>query len=374
MCSCLLVYSLLIISFKCFNARFENVFAIHRQIFYLLQSIYLFFSKIRWHLIWCAKHHSCNCEQHFLILLHQILFKYHQIILSFIVDEAGDQAGVEGIKVAKDLVEPRRFSETVAIDNSQTSENALKLDLPKKTKSEVLLRSVSLPRGMSMKVELDSPLSVTDKKQINLKQSVEAISTMRQEMMIPLIQNRSFSETVAIDNSKQEEMLLQLRQFNKAQLSVERQSAPRPVKVEVEISHPTKELSHCEYQRKRRVEVIQTQRQEMKLQIEGGEPVFLDELVSHKVMDGEQVKFQCHVKGNPMPEITWKHNGKIVFDNPDVRTVYKKEIGEATLLILEAFPQDTGVYECIAVNKYGKASTVAHLNVEGMANFCIVTS
>ena len=96
----------------------------------------------------------------------------------------------------------------------------------------------------------------------------------------------------------------------------------------------------------------------------------LDNLIHYimiimQVMDGDQVKFRCHVQGNPMPEISWKHNGKLVFDNPDVRTVYARETGEAVLMILEAFPQDTGVYECIAVNKYGRAVSVTNLTVEG---------
>ena len=66
-----------------------------------------------------------------------------------------------------------------------------------------------------------------------------------------------------------------------------------------------------------------------------------------------------------MPEITWYHNGKVVYDNPDFRTSYNKETGEVTLFIVEVFPQDTGAYECVGVNKYGRAETRAQLLVEG---------
>ena len=82
-------------------------------------------------------------------------------------------------------------------------------------------------------------------------------------------------------------------------------------------------------------------------------------------MDGEEVKFICRVAGNPIPEISWYHNNKLVVDNPDFKTHYDRNSGECVLHILEVFPQDTGKYECIAVNKYGRAITRAFLQVEG---------
>lgn len=181
----------------------------------------------------------------------------------------------------------RRFSETVAIDNSQVSQASLQFALPivKKEKSEVMMRSVSLPRGTKMEVQLSGPPSLVERKQFSLKQRAEAVSTLRQELMIPLMQQRSFSETVAIDNQRQEEMLLHVqdRSSSRTQLNVERLSAPRAIKMEVEVPRPKKELSRCEFQRKRRVEATHTQRQEMRLHLDGGKPVFLEELAPQKV-------------------------------------------------------------------------------------------
>jgi len=100
-------------------------------------------------------------------------------------------------------------------------------------------------------------------------------------------------------------------------------------------------------------------------QLEGSPPVFIWELQSQKVMDGDETRFVAKVRGNPMPDITWYHDGKVVYDNPDFRTSYNKETGEVVLFIVEVFPQDTGRYECTAVNKYGQTTTSAQLNVEG---------
>ena len=99
--------------------------------------------------------------------------------------------------------------------------------------------------------------------------------------------------------------------------------------------------------------------------MEGAAPVFVWELQSQKVMDGDETRFVGKVRAMPMPEVTWYHDGKVVYDNPDFRTSYNKETGEVVLFIVEVFPQDTGVYECVAVNKYGRATTRAQLNVEG---------
>lgn len=186
---------------------------------------------------------------------------------------------------AKDLENQRRFSETVAIDNSQVSQGFLQFALPiaKKEKSELMTRSVSLPRGTKMEVQLSGPPSLVERKQVSLKRHAEAVSTLRQELMIPLMQQRSFSETVAIDNQRQEEMLLQVQDRSSSRAELNVVSVPRAIKMEVEVPRPKRELSRCEFQRKRRVEAIQTERQEMRLHLAGGKPVFLEELAPQKV-------------------------------------------------------------------------------------------
>ncbi|ESO04844.1 hypothetical protein HELRODRAFT_78542 [Helobdella robusta] len=115
------------------------------------------------------------------------------------------------------------------------------------------------------------------------------------------------------------------------------------------------------------VVAMETQRQEVKIAVveTGTPPIFLWQLQSQKVMDGDEVRFTCKVKANPMPDVTWYHNGKLVLDNPDFRTSYNRDTGDVILFIIEVFPQDTGIYECVAVNKFGSATTRAQLIVEG---------
>lgn len=73
------------------------------------------------------------------------------------------------------------------------------------------------------------------------------------------------------------------------------------------------------------------------------------------------------VRGEPMPDkVTWYHNHKLVSaTSPDMETLYDARSGEAELLIGEVFPQDEGVFECVAANIYGRATTRGQLYVEG---------
>lgn len=285
------------------------------------------------------------------------------------------------------IKETRRFSETIAVDHKQRlQEMSLQFQLrpsvereyirkTKREKSELIVRRESVPRGMRLEVDIGSPPRTIEERSIELKRRIEALATQRQELMVPLVQQRRFSETVAVEyRKKPQEMILQFQlpvKPEKSQLLVMQEAAPRAVRLEVEVEekpveHPT-EMSAIDIIRTKRVQAIETQRQEFKINLveTGTPPIFLWQLQSQKVMDGDEVRFTCKVKGNPIPDVTWYHNGKVVLDNPDFRTSYNRETGEVLLFIVEVFPQDTGIYECAAVNKHGSATTRAQLIVEG---------
>lgn len=59
--------------------------------------------------------------------------------------------------------------------------------------------------------------------------------------------------------------------IEKSQLVVQQQAVPKGVKMEVEVPKPTKELSKFEVQQLKRIEAIETQRQEYKIQVTIGE-------------------------------------------------------------------------------------------------------
>ncbi|CAL4067925.1 unnamed protein product, partial [Meganyctiphanes norvegica] len=92
-------------------------------------------------------------------------------------------------------------------------------------------------------------------------------------------------------------------------------------------------------------------------------PVFNPTLTPIRVMDGEEVRFSCKVRGKPMPKISWFHNGRPIGHQREVRLTQTPE-GRTGLYILEVFPEDAGDYTCIARNKAGEARTTANLTVE----------
>ena len=187
---------------------------------------------------------------------------------------------------------------------------------------------------------------------------------------LPLIQQRRFSETIAIDNRptpKEVELQFKLPEPRRevSQLTVRQQAALKGMRMEVEIAAEKKQISSTSLVTKRRATAIGTERKQVTLQLEGTPPKYTVNLKSFKVMDGEEVKFKAEVIGNPMPEVTWFRNGRLVEENPDFRTFYDRKTGEVMLHIVEVFPQDTGEYMAVAANKYGRAVTTGYLQVDG---------
>jgi len=269
------------------------------------------------------------------------------------------------------IKEQRRFSETIAIDHKQKfKQMELQFDIPepKISRTEMKFQQPATPRGIKMEVEVPH---ISSEKVIELKQRAEALMTQRQTLALPISQQRRFSETIAIDHTRLQPVELQIsvprkqqQVVSKSSLTVQKSSQPKGVKMEVELPSFRQELSTMQIQKQKQVLAMEIQRQEFQMQLMGKPPRFVWQLNSLKVMDGEEARFVCKVTGNPMPDVAWYHNGKLVVDNPDFKTAYDKNTGECILHILEVFPQDTGKYECVATNKYGKAVTKASLLVE----------
>ena len=69
--------------------------------------------------------------------------------------------------------------------------------------------------------------------------------------------------------------------------------------------------------------------------------------------------FQCKVRGNPMPQITWlKRNSSIPTNK---RIVHSRD----TLMIRDVTSQDGGMYTCQAKNILGVVTSAATLTVQG---------
>uniref|UniRef100_A0A4W3GDN9 Myopalladin n=1 Tax=Callorhinchus milii TaxID=7868 RepID=A0A4W3GDN9_CALMI len=93
-------------------------------------------------------------------------------------------------------------------------------------------------------------------------------------------------------------------------------------------------------------------------------PVFTKPLQDVTATEGQLVVLECRVKGVPFPKMEWYREETLIEDSPDFRILQKKEI--CTLVIAEAFPEDSGTFTCTASNKYGTVSSTAHLTVTGI--------
>ena len=73
--------------------------------------------------------------------------------------------------------------------------------------------------------------------------------------------------------------------------------------------------------------------------------------------------------GHPDPKASWLHDGKPVKLSSDIKESY---IGARTakLTFTEVYPEDKGVYECVATNLMGEAKTSCTVTVKGL--FCLI--
>nr|KAF6401959.1 palladin, cytoskeletal associated protein [Rousettus aegyptiacus] len=96
-------------------------------------------------------------------------------------------------------------------------------------------------------------------------------------------------------------------------------------------------------------------------------PRFIQKLRSQEVAEGSQVYLECRVSGNPTPQIRWFCEGRELHNTPDIQI--RSEGGDLhTLIIAEAFEDDTGRYTCLATNPSGSDTTSAEVFVEGASS------
>ena len=92
-------------------------------------------------------------------------------------------------------------------------------------------------------------------------------------------------------------------------------------------------------------------------------PNFVVPIQSVQAVDGQELRLPCKVKGKPMPQISWYHNGKNIDQDEEFVVTYNPDTGDISLLIVEVFPEDEGEYVCVAHNPAGDAVTRATLAV-----------
>ncbi|XP_077997326.1 protein Obscurin-like [Glandiceps talaboti] len=93
-------------------------------------------------------------------------------------------------------------------------------------------------------------------------------------------------------------------------------------------------------------------------------PKFVEKIQSQNVMEGQTVRFDCIVSGNPKPSIVWLRNNFPIREGDDFRFLQE---GERYILHMSAvYPEDAGLYTAKAVNAAGYLNCSAELHVEEM--------
>ncbi|XP_061759852.1 neural cell adhesion molecule L1-like protein isoform X8 [Nerophis ophidion] len=72
---------------------------------------------------------------------------------------------------------------------------------------------------------------------------------------------------------------------------------------------------------------------------------------------GSDVHIKCSVSGSPPPDIVWRKNGHVFEDDP----LNNKRVLDDTLILHNALPEDSGVYQCEASNRHG--GVLANINI-----------
>jgi len=90
-------------------------------------------------------------------------------------------------------------------------------------------------------------------------------------------------------------------------------------------------------------------------------PILVESLKDQKIKEGQAVAFRCKIVGKPVPQVQWQKADKVIKPSKYFQMV--KEGDFYTLKISEAFPEDEGVYKCVATNKAGTITTQANLKV-----------
>nr|XP_020451062.1 palladin-like [Monopterus albus] len=84
---------------------------------------------------------------------------------------------------------------------------------------------------------------------------------------------------------------------------------------------------------------------------------------------GQLVVLECRLRGIPPLQVMWYREDEQILDSDDFRILRKKASTASvpeelcTLVITEAFPEDSGLFKCVALNDFGTVSCSATLKV-----------
>ncbi|KAI4478107.1 hypothetical protein M0802_014592, partial [Mischocyttarus mexicanus] len=94
-------------------------------------------------------------------------------------------------------------------------------------------------------------------------------------------------------------------------------------------------------------------------------PRFIQEITDVYVNEGEKVVFECMYSGNPVPDVVWYKNDKLIMNTENVKIRILDQDKKTTLTVLKATLEDEATYVCKATSDIGLAITKAKLRVTG---------
>lgn len=90
-------------------------------------------------------------------------------------------------------------------------------------------------------------------------------------------------------------------------------------------------------------------------------PSFLTTIQDTTVNEGQLARFDAKINGTKPLDVYWLKNGQKIV--PNIKYKIVEEDNTFTLLIIEAFQEDAGAYECVAVNSAGEARCNAECSI-----------
>ncbi|XP_032682628.1 protogenin-like isoform X1 [Odontomachus brunneus] len=96
-------------------------------------------------------------------------------------------------------------------------------------------------------------------------------------------------------------------------------------------------------------------------------PSFMKTPTNQICPNGRTARFECQAQGSPVPQIYWLKDSSNITINGR-RTTYVKEYNKIELAISATVPNDTGIYQCVAVNPAGEIWAAGRLQVNTSRN------
>ncbi|XP_069326391.1 titin isoform X5 [Eulemur rufifrons] len=96
-------------------------------------------------------------------------------------------------------------------------------------------------------------------------------------------------------------------------------------------------------------------------------PLFLQEIESQEVYEGDSCDFVCHFQGYPQPIVTWYNNDIPISRSQEFITHTSENY--STLTFSSVHPQNEGSITCVLFNQYGTVKTTGILKVKAKQRY-----